>query len=279
MVRNMKRNYKKRIAKIFLIVLLSVFLSFVIFFVCLVHNASIYVEKKYDKDFNITGVKLPYYKDDADFFDWPILYKPGEFVPFSICFKDKEKEFTVIYNNGNFYDDYQLEEINEYMKEYFINLTKNTNIVEVLPLDTPYSSSYYEYNVLTNILKKNNTRWTKENIQELIQEIFADYNGHISLYLHTNFDDLPSLSKENDIITEAIKSEFGQYYSHQYSNPVRICFVNYDLPTKRVDTGKKYGERFDYFGFEEDQSNISRIEEYEEKTASEEYKSKNIILW
>ena len=55
--------------------------------------------------------------------------------------------------------------------------------------------------------------------------------------------------------------------------------MNYDLPTKRVDTGKKYGERFDYFGFEEDQSNISRIEEYEEKTASEEYKSKNIILW
>ena len=62
------------------------------------------------------------------------------------------------------------------------------------------------------------------------------------------------------IITEEIKSEFGQYYSHQYSNPVSICFVNYDLPTKRVDTGKKYGERFDYFGFEEDQSNISRIE-------------------
>ncbi|MGN0531543.1 MAG: hypothetical protein ACI4IN_01955 [Eubacterium sp.] len=275
----MKQNNKKIIAKTILIVLLSAFLSLVIFFVCLVHNASTYVEKKYNKDVKVTNVKLPYFKDDADLFDWPILYKPGEFVPFAICFKDKEKEFTVIYNNGNFYDDYQLEEINKYMKEYFVNLTKNSNIVEVLPLDTPYSSNYYDYNVLTNILKKNNTKWTKENILELIQEIFADYNGHISLYLYTEFKDLPSLSKENDRITQIIKSEFGQYYCNQNSNPVSICFVNYDLPTKRVDKNNKHDERFDYFGFEEEQNNILRFNKYVEKSEIEKYKFKNLLLW
>ena len=35
-----------------------------IFLVCLIHNASTYVEKKYNKDFKIISIKLPYYKDD-----------------------------------------------------------------------------------------------------------------------------------------------------------------------------------------------------------------------
>ena len=270
----MKQTNKKRIAKIILIIFLSAFLSSLIFFICLFHNATTYVEKKYDKDFKITNVKLPYYKDEADFFDWPILYKPGEFVPFGICFKDKEKEFTVIYNNGDFYDDYQLEEINRYMKEYLVSVTGDSNIADVLVLHTPYSSSYYEYDVLISILKEDNTKWTSENIEELIKEIFADYNGIVSVYLRSDFEDLSSLSKEKETITEKIESKFGKYYSHQGSNPVNVCFVNYDLPTKRIDDG----ERFDYFGFEEDQKNISRIEEYEEKTASEKYKSK-IMLW
>lgn len=94
-----------------------------IFLVCLIHNASTYVEKKYNKDFKIISIKLPYYKDDSDFFDWPLLYRPGEFVPFAVNFKDTEKDFSVIYNKGEFYDDYQLEEINRYMKEYLINVT------------------------------------------------------------------------------------------------------------------------------------------------------------
>ena len=94
-----------------------------IFLVCLIHNASTYVEKKYNKDFKVISIKLPYYKDDSDFFDWPLLYRPGEFVPFAVNFKDTEKDFSVIYNKGEFYDDYQLEEINRYMKEYLINVT------------------------------------------------------------------------------------------------------------------------------------------------------------
>ena len=167
-----------------------------IFLVCLIHNASTYVEKKYNKDFKIISIKLPYYKDDSDFFDWPLLYRPGEFVPFAVNFKDTEKDFSVIYNKGEFYDDYQLEEINRYMKEYLINVTGDSDITDVLVLHTPYSSSYYEYDVLTNILKKDNTKWTSENIEKLIQEIFADYNGIISIYLRSDFEDLSLLLKE-----------------------------------------------------------------------------------
>ena len=270
----MKQHSRKKTAKIILIALLCIIVFFMIFLVCLIHNASTYVEKKYNKDFKVISIKLPYYKDDSDSFDCPLLYRPGEFVPFAVNFKDTEKDFSVIYNKGEFYDDYQLEEINRYMKEYLINVTGDSNITDVLVLHTPYSSSYYEYDVLTNILKKDNTKLTSENIEKLIQEIFADYNGIVSIYLRSDFEDLSSLSKEKKIITEKIEYEFGNYYSHPGSNPVNVCFVNYDLPTKRIDDG----ERFDYFGFEEDQNYIFYNEISEEQVTSKNLKIKKMIL-
>ena len=48
--------------------------------------------------------------------------------------------------------------------------------------------------------------------------------------------------------------------------------MNYDLPTKRIDDG----ERFDYFGFEEDQ-NYNEIRE--EQLANKSFKIKKTILW
>lgn len=47
--------------------------------------------------------------------------------------------------------------------------------------------------------------------------------------------------------------------------------MNYDLPTKRIDDG----ERFDYFGFEEDQ-NYNEIRE--EQVTSKNLKIKKMIL-
>ncbi len=269
----MKQHSRKKTANIILIILLCITVFSIIFLICLIHNATAYVEKKYNKDFKIISINLPYYKDDSDFFDWPLLYKPGVFVPFAVNFKDTEKDFSVIYNKGKFYDDYQLEEINRYMEEYLINVTGDSNITDVLVLHTPYSSSYYEYDVLTNILKNDNTKWTQENIHKLIQKIFADYNGIISVYLRSDFEDLPSLSKEKEIITEKIESKFGKYYSHPKTNPINVCFVNYDLPTKRIDDG----ERFDYFGFEENQNYIFYNEINEEQFANKSFKK--TILW
>lgn len=51
--------------------------------------------------------------------------------------------------------------------------------------------------------------------------------------------------------------------------------MNYDLPTKRIDDG----ERFDYFGFEEDQNDINYNEIIDEQVAIEDLKTKKIILW
>ena len=77
--------------------------------------------------------------------------------------------------------------------------------------------------------------------------------------------------KYRETIKAKIESEFGKYYSHPGQNPINVCFVNYDLPTKRIDDG----ERFDYFGFEEDQ-NYNEIRE--EQVTSKNLKIKKMIL-
>ena len=91
------------------------------------------------------------------------------------------------------------------------------------------------------------------------------------IYLRSDFEDLSSLLKERETIKAKIESEFGKYYSHPGQNPINVCFVNYDLPTKRIDDG----ERFDYFGFEEDQ-NYNEIRE--EQVTSKNLKIKKMIL-
>ena len=82
----MKEHSRKKTQKIILTALLCIIVCSLIALICLIHNATAYVEKKYNKDFKIISIKLPYYKDDSDFFDWPLLYRPGEFVPFAVNF-------------------------------------------------------------------------------------------------------------------------------------------------------------------------------------------------
>lgn len=102
MMKNMKQNSRKKTANIILIALLCIIIFFMIFSVCLIHNASTYVEKKYNKDFKIISIKLPYYKDDSDSFDWPLLYRPGEFVPFAVNLKIQKKIFLSYITRANF---------------------------------------------------------------------------------------------------------------------------------------------------------------------------------
>ena len=96
----MKQHSRKKAAKIILIALFCIIIFFMIFLVCLIHNASTYVEKKYNKDFKVISIKLPYYKDDSDFFDWPLLYRPGEFVP--LILKIQKKIFLSYITRANF---------------------------------------------------------------------------------------------------------------------------------------------------------------------------------
>lgn len=82
--------------------MLCIIVCSLIALICLIHNATAYVEKKYNKDFKVISIKLPYYKDESDSFDCPLLYRPGEFVPFAVNFKDTEKDFLSYITRANF---------------------------------------------------------------------------------------------------------------------------------------------------------------------------------
>lgn len=61
----MKQHSRKKTQKIILTALLCIIVCSLIALICLIHNATAYVEKKYNKDFKVISIKLPYYKDES----------------------------------------------------------------------------------------------------------------------------------------------------------------------------------------------------------------------
>ena len=83
----MKQHNRKKIQKIILTALLCIIVCSMIFLVCLIHNATAYVEKKYNKDFKIISISYPtiktipissiglYYTDPVNLFRLPLILR------------------------------------------------------------------------------------------------------------------------------------------------------------------------------------------------------------
>ena len=248
---------KKFIKRILLIVIISIISIIIVVCGVCTFNGVKYIEDKYDKHFSVLSIKPFYYENNADFFDLPKLYKKGNLIPFTIGFSDGNKRFTVIYKNGKYYDDYQLEDIHNYTSECFKNITGNENIQCVLFNESSDFPCYNYYCPLLELLTDNNKLWTYENIDELIALIINNYDGVITIYINDSFNDLNSLLTEKERIDEAIATKFKNDKSYSYN----ICFVNYSLPVKRISAKSVSSNlRFDYYGLKSKQSIINYYE-------------------
>ena len=202
-----------------------------IFLVCLIHNASTYVEKKYNKDFKIISIKLPYYKDDSDFFDWPLLYRPGEFVPFAVNFKDTEKDFSVIYNKGEFYDDYQLEDIFEWSVDYL--KTVDSNVIGIKINCGKLHDIVTKENIKDFLINDNDSFVIYYKVDSLEQYYTYSKNGF--KYTNDNFDNINSqVLKKFEFINKDIENK-GVYLTTsdlEFSRNSWESFASYYYDTK-----------------------------------------------
>lgn len=268
----MKKILKKySISQILLIVISVILFVTICHFAIRVHNASQYLESKYDKDFKVSSLKLPYYDNNADIFDFPLIYIPGDRIPLTIYFNDGNKSCTVIYDNGDFYDDYQLEDISRYITECFIDITKNENIVASLCIDSPDLFAFEEYYVLNDILKTDNRLWTKDNIFELIEKIVYYNDGSFSVYVYDDYSDTDMLLNKAEKIEYSIYDSFPTISQKYFIN---VCFTNHDLDIRRIYS-KDFGSiRFDGYGFETEQPCIGITEV---KASSPDVLNKSIV--
>lgn len=227
----MKQHSRKKAAKIILIALFCIIIFFMIFLVCLIHNASTYVEKKYNKDFKIISIKLPYYKDDSDFFDWPLLYRPGEFVPFAVNFKDTEKDFSVIYNKGEFYDDYQLEDIFEWSVDYL--KTVDSNVIGIKINCGKLHDIVTKENIKDFLINDNDSFVIYYKVDSLEQYYTYSKNGF--KYTNDNFDNINSqVLKKFEFINKDIENK-GVYLTTsdlEFSRNSWESFASYYYDTK-----------------------------------------------
>lgn len=272
----MKNKTKKiRIFKLLISLLFLIIGFIVIYLFIVVTNSLDYLEDKYNEDFKITSISLPYYSDVSDFFDWPILFKSGDLVPLTIYCKSEEKSCTVIYQSNKYYDDYQLENIEDYLLEYFTNLTDNNNIIAVLFTDSIEHSNYTEYESLTRMLKKDNRLWTNGNIESLITTVINEFDGYISIIIYDDLNDTDRIRYESNRIKNLIIDKLDDNIIDNGTYPISIYFSNYDTDTKRVDMkNNKYGLRFDYYGFEEDQNIV-----YFDNAKNNNTSSKRIVIY
>jgi hypothetical protein len=249
---------KKKIKKIILIVFLLILAFVTIYFLILRHNAKEYIYDKYGiTSVEIVDTKLPYYPDTADFFDWPILYKPGELEPFTVYFTDGEKEFTVMHIKGKYYDDYQIEEISELCTNYFRKLTGDDEIQYVLFNYSAVSNSPDDYDRFNNFLKTNNQLWTEENVDEFIKMYIQNNIGYMSIYCYDSFEDISVIKSNVDKIYETITKQFATVIGDTKSTVIKVAYSNHELDIGRVNRKKYNNVRdFDYYGLKEEQEEI-----------------------
>lgn len=247
---------RKKSTKVFLVVLAAIIIIAAVCIIPFWIGAEKYAEDKYqNNDFKKIGIKLPYYENDAEIIgDWPVLYKPGKLIPFTVYLTDGEKEFTVIYSNGEYYDDYQLEDISRLCTEYFKKLTGNENIQNALFTDFNMpTENYYHYRTLRDLLKIDNRLWTENNITEFIEEYSQVWYSDIGIYVSDSFNDIPSLSAEAERLENIINNQFKDAFEQANSEVVHIYFTNQELNVERVSViHEGVSSRFDYYGFLEE---------------------------
>ena len=255
----------KKMCSIKKILLLMVLLSILIIISVLIVytlNGVKYIDNKYKEHFKLTSIKVPYYSNDADFFDLPKLYKKGAFILFTLNFSDDNKTFTVIYKNGCYYDDYQLEDIHKYATDYIKKITNNSQIQNVLFYNaTSDYPCYNYYHPIRDYLSKNNQLITQENIDSVVRTLLITDDAEMTVFINDSFEDSALLLNSKEKTINLLNEELFINSDKNNKNQIIVCFTNYSLQTQRIRAQDiSNGLRFDYYGFKNEPKIISYYE-------------------
>jgi len=162
----------------------------------------------------------------------PITGYEKNFVPASAVYRYQGKAFNVISRDGEFYDDFQLEDLSELCQKYFSDVL-GTEVCAVSPCSdvTPDAELLRP---IYDMLQRDNTLWTKDNFDIFLHRFINDYGGEFSIYIKTDFELSPEkyqvLGKQYE---DAVYSHFGMNRKEQRFF-CSVAFVNFDVVLDRV---------------------------------------------
>ncbi|MBQ8535286.1 MAG: hypothetical protein IJ463_06340 [Bacilli bacterium] len=196
-----------------------------------------------------------------------ITYTANRNVPNVGVFEIDNKKIKVIENNGNMIDNYQIEEINDLIAEYFSKiLSVKVDYVEIREQNDQSIKNYLLNGIIVN---KMNTKITKNNIEELINEIYKIPNLKLVFYIkdtENRNETINKITNNSIFLREENIKEFNVYiYSKDedlsiiyldeklnknldYENYKEIVFGSYFVPNEyEYDYEKSYNQEYDHY--------------------------------
>ena len=180
----------------------------------------IYLARKYDtkmNDYRVESFTPGYFMYDIDY--WAVKWHNPRWTV-----KTKNRKFNVIYLYAHLYDDYQMEDVEEWVVEEFKD--KIDNNICFVGINSYNTFGLYNYD--SNIVHISNTLWTKENISSFISNLEQPL-----IYLE-NTDVNSSQLYRKEIETKMIK-----YYGENYMySKIYVCKNR--IKPKRVELKQFY---------------------------------------
>lgn len=196
-----------------------------------------------------------------------ITYTANRNIPNVGVFEIDNKKIKVIENNGNMIDDYQIEEINDLIAEYFSKiLSVKVDYVEIREINDQSIKKYLLNGIIVN---KMNTKITKNNIEELINEIYKIPNLKLVFYIkdtENRNEEINKITNNSIFLREENIKEFNVYiYSKDedlsiiyldeklnknldYENYKEMVFGTNFVPNEyEYDYEKSYNQEYDHY--------------------------------
>ena len=196
-----------------------------------------------------------------------ISFTANRNVPNVGVFEIDNKKIKVIENNGNMIDNYQIEEINYLIAEYFSKiLNVKVDYVEIRKQNDPSIRNYLLNGIIVN---KMNTKITKNNIEELINEIYKISNLKLVFYIkdtENRNETINKITNNSIFLREENIKEFNVYiYSKDedlsiiyldeklnkkldYENYKEIVFGSYFVPNEyEYEYEKLYNQEYEHY--------------------------------
>lgn len=196
-----------------------------------------------------------------------IAYTVNRNVPNVGVFEIDNKKIKVIENNGNMIDNYQIEEINYLIADYF---SKILNVkVDYVEIREKNYQSIKNYLLNSIIVNKMNTKITKNNIEKLINEIYKIPNLKLVFYIkdtENRSEAINKITKNSIFLREENIKEFNVYiYSKDedlsiiylgeklnknldYENYKEMVFGSYFVPNEyEYDYEKSYNREYHHY--------------------------------
>lgn len=196
-----------------------------------------------------------------------ITFTANRNVPNVGVFEIDNKKIKVIENNGNMIDNYQIEEINYLIAEYFSKiLNVKVDYVEIRKQNDPSIRNYLLNGIIVN---KMNTKITKNNIEELINEIYKISNLKLVFYIkdtENRNETINKITNNSIFLREENIKEFNVYiYSKDedlsiiyldeklnkkldYENYKEIVFGSYFVPNEyEYEYEKLYNQEYEHY--------------------------------